>query len=51
MKHTIKRIEANYRPEFPVAGWLVQYDLTQYGWKYAKWFETESEAQAFAVSL
>jgi len=44
---SIEKIPANYRPEFPKAGYLVRYAK---GMK-AKWFATQQEAEAFMSKI
>jgi hypothetical protein len=52
MKYQIEKISGdNWRPEMPQEGWLVRYELWQYGWKYMKTFASKEESESFVESL
>ena len=52
MHYYIEKINGdNRRPGMPENGYIVRYELCDYGWKYAKIFTDLAEAEKFAKEL
>ena len=52
MHYYIAKInDDNRRPGMPETGYIVRWELSDYGWKNAKSFEKLEDAEAFAAEL